>query len=507
MAPNPETNSDHVVIIRTLEVLSDNSFDRKISTITKSVALDEPITDLQQPKKSCLPTLGNLWHITVFAIAEVLAGFTFSLLAPFYSNEATSKGLSVTQTGMVYGSVFVATVVFSPLFGKYIGVIGSRRMFLYGTFLTGATNVLFGFLEWVEDPTSFLALSLSIRIVSAIGESAFFTSVFPLATKDAPEEKRSTIMSILETMGGLGMMVGPFLGGLLYEVDGFYFPFVVCGGSLVVCAIVTSFLIPEVENDVNDSANDQKSTPTKFITLLKMPSITISCFLLIISEMSVTWYLPTLQPFLEKNFQNISTVTTGAMFMVEGATYAVFSPLWGILLDRGLSPPISLLIGCLGVTFGYTLLGPAPFMSFLPKNIFIVATGLVIQGSCVAATFITTLVFMMDESIANGAADTVQTRGMITSLWFLSENIAGYLGSTVGGFTYDRMGFENSTLIVIGLQLVALIPLIVLWHCYKKSKQSKSSKNPGTDNSTTNLEDEKKIITIDRNKNYQTIIA
>ena len=45
-----------------------------------------------------------------------------------------------------------------------------------------------------------------------------------------------------------------------------------------------------------------------------------------------------------------------------------------------------------------------------------------------AATFITTLVFMMNESIANGAPDTEQTRGMITSLWFLSQNVAGYLG-------------------------------------------------------------------------------
>ena len=35
---------------------------------------------------------------------------------------------------------------------------------------------------------------------------------------------------------------------------------------------------------------------------------------------------------------------------------------------------------------------------------------------------------MMNESVANGAPDNEQTRGMITSLWFMSENIAGYLG-------------------------------------------------------------------------------
>ena len=40
-------------------------------------------------------------NLIIFAIAEILVGFTFSLLAPFYTQEATSKGLTVTQTGMV----------------------------------------------------------------------------------------------------------------------------------------------------------------------------------------------------------------------------------------------------------------------------------------------------------------------------------------------------------------------------------------------------------------------
>ena len=40
-------------------------------------------------------------NLIIFSIAEILVGFTFSLLAPFYTQEATSKDLTVTQTGMV----------------------------------------------------------------------------------------------------------------------------------------------------------------------------------------------------------------------------------------------------------------------------------------------------------------------------------------------------------------------------------------------------------------------
>ena len=48
--------------------------------------------------------------------------------------------------------------------------------------MAGSTNILFGFLDYVADTQTFLALSLAVRVVSAIGESAFFCAIYPLAT-------------------------------------------------------------------------------------------------------------------------------------------------------------------------------------------------------------------------------------------------------------------------------------------------------------------------------------
>ena len=108
-------------------------------------------------------------------------------------------------------------------------------------------------------------------------------------------------------------------------------------------------------------------------------------------------------------------------------TYAIFSPIWGYLLDKYLAPHVLFIIGCVSVIIGFFLLGP-----FVELNVYLVAVGLAVQGVGVSATFISTLVFMMNESVIQGAPDTEQTQGMITSLWFVSENIAGYLGSSIG---------------------------------------------------------------------------
>ena len=68
--------------------------------------------------------------------------------------------------------------------------------------------------------------------------------------------------------------------------------------------------------------------------------------------------------------------------------------------------------------------------------------------------------------------DTEQTRGMITSLWLIAENIGGWLGSFCGGIAYDNLGFEGSSLVIIGLQGIIILGIPYLC-CKSKSNERK----------------------------------
>ena len=57
------------------------------------------------------------------------------------------------------------------------------------------------------------------------------------------------------------------------------------------------------------------------------------------------------------------------------------------------------------------------------------------------------------------------------------ENVFYFIFSTLGGYTFDKMGFENSTLIVIGMQLIALVPLFVLFNYNRNSALKSAKKN------------------------------
>ena len=60
--------------------------------------------------------------------------------------------------------------------------------------------------------------------------------------------------------------------------------------------------------------------------------------------------------------------------------------------------------------------------------------------------------------------DTEQTRGMITSLWLIAENIGGWSGSFLGGVAYDNLGFEGGSLVIIALQGIIVLGIPYVWY-------------------------------------------
>ena len=85
------------------------------------------------------------------------------------------------------------------------------RLFTVGCVIAGLTNIMFGFLPRIESGPVFLGLSLLIRSLTAIGESAMSSAVYPLAMR-CDSRSPATAMAVMETMFGAGTTFGPFIG-------------------------------------------------------------------------------------------------------------------------------------------------------------------------------------------------------------------------------------------------------------------------------------------------------
>ena len=437
---------------------------------------------LANPKKeSDNGTISNIvskwpfWSsVILFAISSFLAGVSVSMMSPFYTKEARQKGVTVSQAGLVFGCASFIKMVFIPIFGMYINKLRSYRLFTSSLLVCGAGSISFGLLQWINDKQSFLALSFIFRIIIAIGQAGFVTSLFPLATKTTGKKYEGRILSLLESTLGIGLTTGPTIGGILYDYKGFCYPFVLVGGMRIFPSIILSFIIEKLNRNIQNEEHEpfsegnetnNTSSDTSYYKLITSPVIAILFIMLALSEMSNAWVQPTLEPFLNENF-NMTSTMSGIIFGFEGLTYAVFSPVFGILLDSGVSPFFIMLFGVVFQILGLSLIGPAKYIDFIPNSPYTIGVGLCVLGSGVASSYIVTLLFMFTETFKfdRSIKDTEQTKGMITSVWLIAEQIGRWLGSFLGGVAYETLGFENGTGLIIGFQGPILIGIPYLYY-------------------------------------------
>merc|ERR1712088_578934 len=156
---------------------------------------------------NCMPNFSRQqWMVTItFIVINLFNAMCFSMQAPFYPIEAEMKGCTPSEYGLVFG--------------------------------------VFGLVDKLENGKVFLAFSFVLRIIAAAGNGAFLTGSFSLIAKEFPENV-ATMFAILETFFGLGMILGPFIGGVLYEIGGFILPFVILGGDLIAATLFVVVVLP-----------------------------------------------------------------------------------------------------------------------------------------------------------------------------------------------------------------------------------------------------------------------
>ena len=206
-----------------------------------------------------------------------IATFTFaacqSILAPFYPRVAEGKGVSPSQYGFVFGIHWLSMCIFSPFYGKYMNKIGPKFMFNASLFTTGATSVLFGYLDDAATTADFISLSFAVRIVGAILGAGFTTAKNSITASEFPDSV-GTIFATMETCFGMGLFAGPTVGGALYEIGGYRLPFVALGIVLVFVTGMSMAILPmDPVIDEVDEENCLKTNQPSMLAALKVPAI------------------------------------------------------------------------------------------------------------------------------------------------------------------------------------------------------------------------------------------
>uniref|UniRef100_A0A673U8Q7 Solute carrier family 18 member B1 n=1 Tax=Suricata suricatta TaxID=37032 RepID=A0A673U8Q7_SURSU len=350
----------------------------------------------------------------------------YSILGPFFPKEAEKKGVSNTVTGMIFGCYALFDLLASLVFGKYLVHIGAKFMFVAGMFVSGGVTVLFGVLDQVPEGPMFIAMCFLVRIADAVSFAAAITASFSILAKAFPHNV-AMVLGSLELFSGLGLVLGPPLGGFLYQSFGYEMPFILLGCIVLLMVPLNMYILP----------NYGKTAFISHFTNLKLNLLGILCLPLSLCPSPTCSF-----SFSQRNQLFKKTGSVGLVFLGLALSYSISSPLFGLLSDKIPHLRKWFLVWGNIITAGcYMLLGPIPILH-IRSQLWLLVLILVLNGISAGMSIIPTFPEILNCAYENGFEEGLSTLGLVSGLFGAMWSVGAFIGPTLGGFLYEKIGFE-----------------------------------------------------------------
>ena len=173
------------------------------------------------------------WKFLSLYLLIFLINSSNSLIAPFFPDVARERGISSEWIGFIFSCYPLGGVFFSLLLGKMMRKWGRKRILFIGLLIQTIGIILFGILDNIDDGKTFLSLAITSRLLQGIGMSSCNSIVFafiPTLYPDSIDEK----IGLLEMSAGIGLMLGPLMGSLIYLIGGYEVPFYLMGAIFMI---------------------------------------------------------------------------------------------------------------------------------------------------------------------------------------------------------------------------------------------------------------------------------
>jgi multidrug resistance protein len=359
--------------------------------------------------------------------ADLLA---YSIAVPVLPDLSARLGASPTIIGLLFSSFGLTMLLVSIPMGAISDRIGRRKPMVVGLLALAGSTVLFAFADR-------LAWLFAARLVQGIADAITWVVGLALIADLYGPQERGRITGVIMSGTGLAFMLGPSIGGWLYEIGGMRLPFL--AAAALTLAVLGGFLWLQVQ---------ALPTSRPRITLaaaLRAPAI-VTCVAAVVTAATT---IAMLEPVvvLQLETSGISPGRVGTLFGIAAVATATLNPFFGRLADR-VGAWRLMLLGLLLSAVALPLVGQS---SSFGSTILCYA----LEAAAIALVITPSLSFMAEASAESGG----ESFGLAYGLYNVGWGIGLLAGPAAGGFLFEHVGFARLTLLWAPAMLAATAAL------------------------------------------------
>jgi multidrug resistance protein len=367
--------------------------------------------------------------VTFATFTDIIA---YSVAVPVLPDLSRKLGASATMIGFLFASFGLTVLAVSVPMGAVSDRLGRKAPMVTGLLALAAASVFFAFAETL--PTLFLG-----RLIQGAADAVTWVVGFALLADLYGPAERGRVMGLVMSGTTFGFMIGPTLGGWLYENGGMRVPFLaVAVLALVAAAGFVWLRIPAMHAD-------HEPVPTSVI--LRVPAVAACAAAVVVGGGTIAMFEPMLSLFLADTIQ-LGPTRIGLVFGAGAVASAVLHPIAGRLADRWGSRRLTML-GLTAVAVMLPVLGR--IWSFESAVILTI-----LNASAMALLVTPSLAYMAEAISGAGAGSFGVAYGLYNFAWAI-----GLLGGpSAGGFLYELLGFQR--LVLVWAPIAILATLLIL---------------------------------------------
>ncbi|WP_068614700.1 MFS transporter [Paenibacillus tuaregi] len=373
--------------------------------------------------------------LLVVGLAIFLDMLIYGLVVPILPKYAASLGVSQSEIGLLFGSYALVLFIATPIFGALSDRIGRRGPMLWGLLGLAASTLIFAFAEN-------FGMLITARALQGLAAAVTWTSGLAILADLYPSEERGKAMGLALSGQAAGMLLGPALGGWLYQLGGYKLPFFLAAGLAIVDGLLRLFLL----RDLPERKSSDFVSP---FGMLRNRKIMLIAGVIIIGAAVPSVLEPTLPLHLQEKFK-AEPGYIGMLFIIPTLAYGVATPLIGALSSK-MGNIKTLLIGLVMVSISLPL-------AALPNSIWIQAAALALLGVSMGIVLAPCLPELADISEQSGQA----SYGTTFAIYNTAYSIGMMIGPISSSLLADSFGLKLSYLCIGGIALLYMLILLPL---------------------------------------------